>query len=178
MYYDTKTKQLYATQHTLPVSRGQVQGLRVASPATLATVGIIPAITDAPLAGMIASGGYAITVANGIAHRIPNVITQAEADAIETEAAENEAIRLITPIIHEQPIECPAIVIPSDDGAIGVGIGIYSYQYHASPIGTPEELEARRAEGEQKHRAGKTEFKTLKADFKVLKNKSDKDKTK
>ena len=85
MYYDTQTERYHATRDTLPVSRRQVQGLRVASQATLATVGIIPAITDAPLAGMVASGGYTVTVTNGIAHRIPNVITQAEADAIETQ---------------------------------------------------------------------------------------------
>ena len=88
MYYDTLTERYHSRQATLPVSRDQIQGLRVANDVTLAKAGIIPAVTDPIAEGMAASGGWTVSIIDGTAHRIPNVITQAEADALAATAAQ------------------------------------------------------------------------------------------
>jgi len=82
-HYDTVTSKYHRTQKTLPIFRGRIQGLRVADAVTLAKAGIIPAVTDAVDVGMAASGGYTTVITDGTAHRVPNVITQADADVIE-----------------------------------------------------------------------------------------------
>ena len=87
MYYDTKTRTLYASRKTLPYGRGQTSGLRVADDATLATVGILPCVTDAIQEGQFHTGGYTVEMIEGVPHRVPNTIPQADADAQAEQAA-------------------------------------------------------------------------------------------
>jgi len=152
MYYDTKAEAWHNTRATLPDRIGQTMGVKNADEAILIKLGIIPAVVDPVEVGMVASGGYAIEIIDGTAHRIPNVITQAEADqiaedaAIAFEAAELE--RKSIPQVFDTPIEAQSFVFISHSTGTG-------YEYfvddagdllkvvaHASPLKTKAERDA------------------------------------
>jgi hypothetical protein len=78
MYYDTKQAKWHASRATLPERRGNTVGLCAAPDALLAELGIIKGVQDAVPTGKIGTGGYIITVADGVAHRTPITVDAAE----------------------------------------------------------------------------------------------------
>lgn len=109
-YYDTQTERLHASRQTLPQGRAGTIGLRNASEATLASVGIIPAVADSVPVGMVATGAYTVEIVDGIAHRVPTCITQAEHDAAVAAAAEAQLADNIASI-NVTPLELLEIIV-------------------------------------------------------------------
>ena len=81
MYYDTKAEAWHDSRETLPDRIGQTMGVKNADEATLIKLGIIPAVVDPVEVGMVASGGYAIEIIDGTAHKIYNAMTAEEMEA-------------------------------------------------------------------------------------------------
>ena len=113
---------------------------------------------------------------------ITSQITQAEQDAAN-EAAEAE--RVNTPIVYDQPIETPSIVLQSHEGNIGVGVvasddgDLVTFTYHASPIPEPGEIKARKDAAVAARKAAKDSEKVAKDEAKArnkVKPLSDKEK--
>jgi len=113
---------------------------------------------------------------------ITSQITQAEKDAA-TAAAEAE--RINTPIVYDQPIETPSIVLQSHEGNIGVGVvasddgDLVTFTYHASPIPEPGEIKARKDAAVAARKAAKDSEKVAKDEAKArnkVKPLSDKEK--
>ena len=81
-YYDTQTSKVYPSKSRIPEGRGQSSGLRNMSDAELATFGIHAVVDDPAPDGMVRTGWESQpTIIDGIAHRVPTTITQAEYDA-------------------------------------------------------------------------------------------------
>ena len=166
--YDTQTGAWHASRTSLPQSRGQVSSLRTASSETLAAVGIIsPCVDDPTPEGMVRVGWQPTpAVIDGIAHRIPVCITQAEHDAAQAaqQAAQDaaEAERRAAPIVYEQSIETPSIILPSDSQGIGYEIfaaddgTLLKIVAHASPLKTKAERDALKQAVLAAHYAAKT----------------------
>ena len=76
--------------------------------------------------------------------------TQAEIDARAATVAITEAERLNTPIVFDQPIEAPTLVLQSHSAGIGVGIvaaddgELTTFTYHASPVPSVAGINARK----------------------------------
>ena len=169
--YDTQTGAWHASRTSLPQSRGQVSSLRTASPQTLAGVGIIsPCVDDPTPEGMVRVGWQPTPpIIDGIAHRIPVCIMQAEHDAAQAaqQAAQDaaEADRKATPLVYDQPIETPSIILPSDSQGIGYEIfaaddgTLLKIVAHASPLKTKEERDALKDAAKSAHYARKADGK-------------------
>lgn len=73
---------------------------------------------------------------------------QQEAARLAAEAAEIE--RKNTPLVFDQPIETPVLVLQSETAGVGVGIiaddagALIPFTYHASPVPSPAEIRARK----------------------------------
>jgi len=76
---------------------------------------------------------------------VKDVIAAADADAALVEAE-----RLNTPIVQDQPLEIPSLVLQSYEAGIGVGVvaddagELATFIYHASPVPDPAEINARK----------------------------------
>jgi len=129
---------------------------------------------------MAASSGYTTEITDGIAHQIPNVITQAEADALaEDEAIAFEAAELerkSIPRVFDTPIEAQSFVFVSHTTGIG-------YEYfvddsgdllkivaHASPLKNKKEREVLKAQAKADHAQRKAERTATAQDIKVKTN--------
>jgi hypothetical protein len=102
-----------------------------------------------------------------------------EAERIAFEAAEVE--RRNTPIVYDQPLEAPAIVLQSQSQGLGVGVcatdegDLVTFTYHASPVPEAAVIRQRIAEAISAHKAAKAaakaELAALKAEVVKLKEK-------
>ena len=92
MYYDKQTERYHSDKSTLPKSRGQTQGLRVANDAMLAGLGIIKAVRDALPFDAVAAGGYKTILKDGVAHMVCNTMLKAEALAISDATLQAEHV--------------------------------------------------------------------------------------
>jgi hypothetical protein len=111
------------------------------------------------------------------------VMTQAEAEAAaaaraaEAEAAEAE--RRNTPVVWDQPLEVPAVVLQSQSAGLGVGVvatdegDLVTFTYHASPVPPAAVIRQRIAEAIAAHKAAKAatkaEIAQLKGEIEKLK---------
>jgi hypothetical protein len=105
------------------------------------------------------------------------VQTQAEADAAaaaraaEAEAAEAE--RRNTPVVWDQPLEVPAVVLQSQAAGLGVGVvatdegDLVTFTYHASPVPPAAVIRQRIAEAIATHKAAKAAAKAEVAQLKA-----------
>ena len=159
-YYDLQAAKWHKTKATLPAGRLQTIGLPSAPDNVLASVGIIPAVTDPTPAGMVRKG-WTVEVVAGIAHRVPVCITQAEQDALDAEAAAADLERRNTPIVYDQPLGMPALVLQSHDAGVGVGVAasdtgeLVPFTYHASPVPDAATIKARKDAATAKRAAAK-----------------------
>jgi len=89
---------------------------------------------------------------------------QAAKDAIaadEQAADDAETERKNTPLVFDQPLETPALVLQSHEAEIGVGViadddgALLTFAYHASPIPSPSEIKARKDAAKAKRSAAK-----------------------
>ena len=138
--------------------------------------------------GMVATGPMSIEIVDGAAHKRYATVTieahesaraaweaeeaiRIEAERIAFAAAEVE--RKNTPIVYDQPLEAPAIVLQSQSQGLGVGVcatddgDLVTFTYHASPVPEAAEIKRRIAKAVADHKArkqaDKTERDTLKA---------------
>jgi len=150
---------------------------------------------DAP-EGMVATGPMSIAVEDGAAYKRYATITieQHEADRAAREAEDAARIeaglaafeaaeveRRNTPIVYDQPLELPSLVLTSQTLGQGVGVvatdegDLVTFTYHASPVPPAAEIKARIAEAIAAHKAAKqaakAELDALKAEVKNLKEK-------
>jgi len=106
----------------------------------------LPGISNAGSAQLNAAGWWQYA-------DLPPAI-QAQIDAEAAEAAEAHAAaeieRKATPLVYDQPIEVPALVLPSHEAGVGVGVTatdegyLVTFVYHSSPIPGPDEIKARK----------------------------------
>ncbi len=146
--------------------------------------------------GMVATGPLSIAVEDGAAYKRYATITieqheadraareaedaiRIEAERVAFEAAEVE--RKNTPIVYDQPIEMPALVLQSQTLGQGVGLvatdegDLVTFTYHASPVPESAVIKARIADAIAAHKAAKQaakdELDALKAEVKNQKEK-------
>jgi len=122
-YYDKQTGRWHEDKSTLPNGRGQTIGLRSAPDELLATLDIIAGVVDAVPEGMLHQGGYTVSVIDGVAHRVPVCITEAEATQAE---AQRIAALAANPVYRAMIDELQAdlvtlgLSIPTDETAVMV----------------------------------------------------------
>ena len=110
---------------------------------------------------------------------LPRTATQAERSAVITwqasqqaAAAAAEAERRAAPIVYEQSIETPSIILPSDSQGIGYEIFVaddgtlLKIVAHASPLKTTAERDALKAQAKAAHEAAKVVAKAKSDDVK------------
>jgi hypothetical protein len=134
--------------------------------------GWLPVVDADPVpAGMVSPDGITGAVDGGVyVERHVRLITQAEYDAQiaaqEAANAEAEAERKATPLVYDQTIETPSIILPSDSGGIGYEIfaaddgTLLKIVAHASPLKSPGERAALKASEKAAHYARKADSKT------------------
>ena len=144
---------------------GTVSSLAGASWAIRNRCGYYEALRATAADGMVITGtAWPATPTDGVfLETITSQITQAEKDAAN-EAAEAE--RINTPIVYDQPIETPSIVLRSHEGNIGVVASddgdLVTFTYHASPIPEPGEIKARKDAAVAARKAAKDSEKAAK----------------
>ena len=163
-YYDTQTGRWHVSRATLPSARGQTVGLRNAPDELLASLGIIPGVIDPVSDGMVHAGEWTVDVVAGVAHHVPTCITEAEHAAQLAAEAASELDRRNTPVVYDQPLELPSLVLQSVTNAVGYEYFVdddgtlLSIEAHASPMKSKEERDALKAAAKVRRLAAKTDW--------------------